>query len=109
MQLLEATTLETYEAEVAKFMRRRRTEMPDGWRKVSLVFHRTGNSILCEILVDAREDGDFWRARVGAGISHKSRRCHACGIPGDKWDEKTGKIIALWRALDDANETVRIW
>lgn len=96
MQHLEATTLDAYWPEVEKYNKRRRGTFGEDDRTITVRFYRHGNSVVCEML---REP-----IRLALGLSHKSHQCEVCTNPGDRWDEKRGKVLALWSAMRDLDE-----
>ena len=99
MEHMETTLLAGWVAEVGKFQHRKLAPNDgafiSGILDCKVSFFRLRNYVLCEIYRPVSG------TRLAAGISHKSKTCYRCKLPGDKFDAKVGKTIALWHALDD--------
>lgn len=109
MEHLETSTLgEAWWPEVEKFNKRRGGLFGEDDRTILAVFYRHGNSVVCELKRELPQASlGLGSLKLSVGLSHKSHRCDRCGNPGDKWDEKRGKTLALWSAMRDMEEEIR--
>lgn len=94
MKIQDEVTLAHMPDEMAKYMKRRECAVPK-WRHIRVVFSRWKGFTLAELFT---EKG---RKRIGTGVSKRSVQCQKCHGGADTENTNTGRVVALYRALDD--------